>query len=36
MKNLYSDPYECDKFENYFGPKEAKKLYKEIEDEEME
>ena len=35
LKNLMSDPYEKNKFENYFGPKAAKKLEEMDENNEQ-
>ncbi len=33
MKSLNSDPYEKSKFENYFGPKVAKRIEEEVRPE---
>ena len=35
LKNLNSDPYERNKFENYFGPKAAEKLEKQEQQNEQ-
>ncbi len=35
LKNLFSDPYERNKFENYFGPKAAEKMEKQEEESEQ-
>ena len=35
LKNLFSDPYERNKFENYFGPKAAEKLEKQEKESEQ-
>ena len=33
MKSLQSDPYERSKFENYFGPKAAKRMEEAVRPE---